>query len=221
MSIFHKDFRLFCFSFAFAIWTFLCVLSNMRRHLTTEEAARAVGMLEAGHSQRQVAGQFNVTQSVISRLQNRYNQTGTVQERQRSGRPRCTTAREDRYLCLIARRQKFQSAVRHNADFTQAAGRRVSIQTIRNRFHASNLRACRPTVRLILTRQQRIARQHWAMDHANGQLCHWTPVLFTDESRFCVDIHDGRRRVWREPGQRYFACCIAEHDRFGGASIMV
>ena len=115
MSIFHKDFRLFCFSFAFAIWTFLCVLSNMRRHLTTEEAARAVGMLEAGHSQRQVAGQFNVTQSVISRLQNRYNQTGTVQERQRSGRPRCTTAREDRYLCLIARRQKFQSAVRHNA----------------------------------------------------------------------------------------------------------
>ena len=24
----------------------------------------------------------------------------------------------------------------------------------------------------------------------------------------------------REPGERYFACCIAEHDRFGGASVM-
>ena len=127
MSIFHKDFRLFCFSFA--IWTFLCVLSNMRRHLTAEEAARAVGMLEAGHWQRQVAGQFNVTQSVISRLRNRYNQTGTVQERQRSGRPRCTTAREARYLGLIARRQKFQSAVRLNADFRQAAGRHKQSET--------------------------------------------------------------------------------------------
>lgn len=219
MPIFHKDFRLVCFSFA--IWTFLCVLSNMRRHLTAEEAARAVGMLEAGHSQRQVAGQFNVTQSVISRLRNRYNQTGTVQERQRSGRPRCTTTREDRYLGLIARRQRFQSAVRLNADFRQATGRRVSTQTIRNRFHASNLRACRPAVRPILTRQHRIARQHWATDHANWQLRHWTPVLFTDESRFCVDFHDGRRRVWREPGERYFACCIAEHDRFGGASVLV
>ena len=109
MSTFHKDFRLVCFSFA--IWTFLCVLSNMRRHLTAEEAARAVGMLEAGHSQRQVAGQFNVTQNVISKLRNRYNQTGTVQERQRSGRPRCTTAREDRYLGLIARRQSRSRAL--------------------------------------------------------------------------------------------------------------
>ena len=131
MSTFHKDFRLVCFSFA--IWTFLCVLSNMRRHLTTEEAARAVGMLEVGHLQRQVAGQFSVTQRTISRLRNRYNQTGTVQERQQFGRPRCTTARENRYLGLIARRQRFQSAVRLNADFRQATGRRVSTQTIRNR----------------------------------------------------------------------------------------
>ena len=165
MSTFHKDFRLVCF--LFAIWTFLCMLSNMKRHLTSEEAARAVGMLEAGHSQRQVAGQFNVSQSVISRLRNRYNQTGIVQERQRSGRPRCTTAPEDRYLGLIARRQRFQSAVRLNADFRQATGRRVSTQTIRNSFHASNLRACRPTVRPILTRQHKNAGQHWAMDHAN------------------------------------------------------
>ena len=139
-------------------------------------------MLEAGHSQRQVAGQFNVTQSVISRLRNRYNQTGTVQERQRSGRPRCTTAREDRYLGLIARRQRFQSAIRLNADFRQAIGRRVSTQTIRNRFHAPNLRACRPTVRPILTRQHRIARQYWAMDHANWQLRHWTPVFSSQMS---------------------------------------
>ena len=98
------------------------MLSNMRRHLTSEKAARAVG--------RQVAGQFNVTPSVISRLRNRYNQTGTVQERQRSGRPRCTTAREDRYLGLIARRQRFQSAVWLNADFREATGQRVSTQTI-------------------------------------------------------------------------------------------
>ena len=25
----------------------------------------------------------------------------------------------------------------------------------------------------------------------------------------------------RESGERYFACCMAEHDRFGGASVMV
>lgn len=107
----------------------------MRCHLTTVEAEHAVGMLEAGHLQRQVAGQFSVTQSVISRLRNHYNQTGTVQERQRSGRPRCTTAREDWYLGLIARRHRFQSTVRLNADFRQATGQRVSTQSETNSTH--------------------------------------------------------------------------------------
>ena len=49
----------------------------------------------------------------------------------------------------------------------------------------------------------------------------WTPVLFTDELRFSVDFHDGRSRVWRMQGDRYADCCVAEHDRFGGGSVMV
>jgi hypothetical protein len=39
----------------------------MRRQLTGNEAAQAVGMLQAGQVQRAVAGHFNVSQSVISR----------------------------------------------------------------------------------------------------------------------------------------------------------
>ena len=37
------------------------------RRLTTEELARALGMLECGSSQRRVASVFGVSQSVISR----------------------------------------------------------------------------------------------------------------------------------------------------------
>ena len=35
-------------------------------------------------------------------------------------------------------------------------------------------------------------------------------VMFSDESRYNVDHHDGRIRVWRRPG--------APHDRLGGGS---
>ena len=49
----------------------------------------------------------------------------------------------------------------------------------------------------------------------NWQLRHWTP-LFTDESRFCVDFHDGLM-----PGERYADCSVTEHDSFGGGSVMV
>ena len=198
----------------------LLTLKAMRRHLTALEAGQAVGMLQAGQVQRTVSRHFNVSQSVISRLWNRFRQTGNVSERPRSGRPRSTTARQDRYMSLMARRHRFQSAVQLNTDFHAASGVRITPQTLRQRLHAANLRAHRPAVRPIL-RRHRVARLNWAQNHINWQLRHWTPVLFTDESRFCVDFHDGRRRVWRMRGERYADCCVSEHDRFGGGSVMI
>jgi transposase len=130
----------------------------MRRHLTSNEAAQAVGMILAGQVQRAVAGHFNVSQSVISRLWNRFQHTGNVAERPRSGRPRKTTVRQDRYLSNMAKRQRFQSAVRLNSDFRTATGVRVSSQTVRNRLHTANMRAYRPAVRPLLTFRHRTAR---------------------------------------------------------------
>ena len=49
----------------------------------------------------------------------------------------------------------------------------------------------------------------------------WTPILFTDESRFCVDFTDRRARVWRMRNERFAEVCIAEYDRYGGGSVMV
>jgi transposase len=153
----------------------------MRRHLTGNEAAQAVGMFQAGQVQRAVAGQFNVSQSVISRLWNGFHHTGNIAERPRSGRPRKTTMRQDRYLSNMAKRQRFQIAVRLNSDFRTVTGVGVSSQLVRNRLHTANMRAYRPAVRPILTLRHRTALLQWTRDHVNWQLRHWTPVLFTDE----------------------------------------
>ena len=61
----------------------------------------------------------------------------------------------------------------------------------------------------------------WARDHVSWTQNDWAPVLFTDESRFCVDFTDRRARVWRMPNERFAPVCVAEHDRFGGGSVMV
>ena len=93
-----------------------------RRHLTGVEAAHAVGMVQSGVVQRTVAAHFNVSQSVISQLWNRVHQTGDVAARPRSGRPRSTIARQDRYLANMSKRERFQSAVKLNRDFETATG---------------------------------------------------------------------------------------------------
>ena len=36
-----------------------------------------------------------------------------------------------------------------------------------------------------------------------------------------VDFTDRRARVWRMLNERFAPVCVAEHDRFGGGSVMV
>ena len=186
-----------------------------------DERSRAVGMLETGKTQRDVAERFRVSQSVISRLWNRYLQAGNCQRKPKSGRPRCTTGREDRYLVNVAKRNRFQSAVKLTTEFRRVTGRQISSQTIRNRLHEGNLKARRPAVRPVLKWEHRRNCLQWATEHQNWDQRQWRSVLFSDESRFCVDFHDGRRLVWRAKGERYADCCISEHDRFGGGSVMI
>jgi transposase len=88
----------------------------------------AIGRLQAGESQNEVARTLNVNQSTISRLRNRFQQTGSTNERQRSGRPRITTPGQDRCIRVFHLRN------RTNAASTTAARipglLRISTQTV-------------------------------------------------------------------------------------------
>ena len=61
---------------------------------------RAVGMLELGASQADVARRFGVSRMTISRLWRRFQTTNSTADRPRSGRPRVTTPRQDRMIRL-------------------------------------------------------------------------------------------------------------------------
>ena len=124
---------------------------------------------------------------------------------------------QDRFLVVQARRHRFDNATTLRRDFQNATGVRISTQTIRNRLHDADLRSRRPVIRVPLTRYHVQMRLAWAWDHVTWTQNDWAPVLFTDESRFCVDFTDRRARVWRMPNERFAPVCVAEHDRFGGA----
>jgi transposase len=150
----------------------------MRRHLTVEEASRAIGFLQTGLSQRQVGAQFNVSHTVIGRLWTRYQQTNSVQRRLKSGRPKCTTAHQDRQTALLAKRNRMSSASTLNREFRAASGVRISTQTVRNRLHASGLHARKPAVRPPSTARHRNCRLQFTRHHANWGVRRIRPVLF-------------------------------------------
>ena len=115
--------------------------------LNNDERNQANGMLNAGMSATVVSRHFGCTRKTIERLRRRLRVTGNVADRLLSGRPRVTTAADDRYIVLQHQ---------HKRRFTAAAtGRQGGIhpQTIRNRLRQNVQPICayRPTFGQILT----------------------------------------------------------------------
>ncbi|GFW29736.1 transposable element Tcb1 transposase [Trichonephila clavipes] len=83
----------------------------------------------------------------------------------------------------------------------------VSARTIRRRLQQSGLSARRPLLGLPLTPNHRRLRRQWCGERSMW-VAEWNGVVFTDESRICLQHHDGRIRVWRHRGERMLNSCV-------------
>ena len=128
----------------------------------------------------------------------------------------------DRYIGLLARLNRLRNATSLCNDFQNATNVRISTQTISNRLHSSGLMARRPAIRIPFTSYYIQERLDWACQHVGWALNDWTPVLFMDESKFCIDFNDRRARVWKARyNERFTPVCVSEHDRYIKGSVMV
>ena len=84
-------------------------MAQVRARLTQVQRAIAIGQLQAGRRQCDVARAVGVSQQAISALSRKFQMTGNVDDLPRSGRPKVTTPREDRSLVNAARRNPFLS----------------------------------------------------------------------------------------------------------------
>ena len=69
-----------------------------------------IGKLEEGCSVTSVAEEFGIAHSVVSRAWRTFHSTGTAVRQLTGGRPRKTTARDDRFIVLQTKRDRYQSA---------------------------------------------------------------------------------------------------------------
>ena len=192
-----------------------------RTKLTTLDRGRALGWLQDGVSGREVSRRLGVSHSVIQRLQQRFQTTGSTDERPRTGWPRCTDGRDDRYLQLMALRNRTITRRTLVGNLRDATNVTISHMTVTRRLREVGLHSRRTVVRVPLTPRHRRARIAFCQNHRRWNRQQWGRVLFTDESRFTLSSCDARIRAWRRPGERFIDACVQEHDRYGGGSVMV
>uniref|UniRef100_A0A6P7FMB9 Uncharacterized protein LOC114331772 n=1 Tax=Diabrotica virgifera virgifera TaxID=50390 RepID=A0A6P7FMB9_DIAVI len=100
----------------------------------------AIGTIQAGARQVDVDKSFNVSQSVVPRLVNRFNETGNVAERLKSGRSRVTTPTQHRYITLSAQRTPLDTCRILNRRFFNVTRTAISVATIRRRLSEVNFK---------------------------------------------------------------------------------
>ena len=157
-----------------------------RRRLSTLDRGRALGWLQEGISGREVSRRLGVSHSVIQRLQERFQTTGSVQDRPRPGRPRVTTRRQDRLFLLSTLRERTTTARTLRSHLIQTSNVNISESTVRRRLREFGLSSRAPAVRVPLNQRHRQVRMAFCRRHQRWTRQQWGRVLFTDESRFTL-----------------------------------
>lgn len=188
---------------------------------TPTEAAQIVALLQEGLSQRAVARQLHISQSCVSKVYKRFRETGGFIPRPRSGRRRCTSERDDRFIVSTSLRNRHLTGVDVQQELRNVRGVAASEWTVRRRLKQANLTPKRPATGPKLTAGHRQARLQFARSHLDWEVEQWRRVLFSDECRMCLHGSDRRGRVYRRPGERFAQCCFAETVAYGGGSCMM
>ncbi|GFX54230.1 uncharacterized protein TNCV_2338641 [Trichonephila clavipes] len=134
---------------------------SVRRHLDAFTRGRIIGKLEEGRSVTNVAAEFGIAHSIVSRLWRQFQTTGTAIRGFSRGRPRGFTPTDDRYIVLQARRNRRQTAGEIARHTTQATGRLISRFTVARRLHGGGLFARRPVRCVPLTPAHRRRHSLW------------------------------------------------------------
>ena len=181
-------------------------------------------MLEAvsgGAVQRDVARQFHVNQSTVSRLVAKFKAGMDLSDRPRPGRPRKTTKRLDRIIRRKSTADPKKTAVDIAREMAEEHQVELSSKTVGRRLNDAGLEARSIAKKPWINLKNRKARLEFAKFHRHWSLEDWEKVLWTDESKFCLFGSDGTRYVRRPIGERNNPRYMSGTVKHGGGNVIV
>ena len=156
-------------------------------------------------STAEVADTFNVSQSQVQRIRKRYEETGDVFDKPRSGRPHKTTAQEDHLLTWKSKASPFSTAAELHETQNSLSNSVTKWPPRSNQ--------CPETSTEQIKKKAHSLPKGWTLEK-------WLKVDFSDESS--VELHQSRRKYCRRPtGARKDPRFTQKTVKFGGRKIMV
>lgn len=189
--------------------------------LTIEERAMIVCQSELGVKVNRIAAKFGIHRNTVSAIVRKKALTGTVDNIDRQGRPKVTSAEQDTKIRVKSLRNRRLTAPEIQAEFNEVTGSQLSTSTVQRRLREAGIFGRVASKKPLLTTRHVKARLAWAKLHTNWTQKDWENVLFTDESKF--EIFGGKRRLFvrRRKGEAALPQCTTSSVKHGGGSVNV
>ncbi|KAF7249746.1 RNA-binding protein 6 [Varanus komodoensis] len=123
-----------------------------------------VALHKDGLSYKKTAKTLKLSCSTVAKTIQRFNRTGSTQNRPRHGRPKKVSARAQHHIQRLALGNRRMSAASIAAEVEGVVGQPVSAQTIRRTLHQIGLQGCRPRRKPLLKMMHKKARKQFAED---------------------------------------------------------
>uniref|UniRef100_A0AAY5KDZ4 Transposase Tc1-like domain-containing protein n=1 Tax=Esox lucius TaxID=8010 RepID=A0AAY5KDZ4_ESOLU len=131
---------------------------------------------EEGKPQKVIAERAGCSQSAVSK-----HIHGKLTGREKCGRKRCTSNRDDRSLQRIVKQTRFKNLGELHKEWTEA-GVSASRATTHRRVQEMGYKCRNPSVKPLLNQRQRQKRLTWVKEKKNWTVAQWSEVLSSDES---------------------------------------
>lgn len=163
--------------------------------LSTIERAAIITLHQEGYTGREIAQELHCSENTVSMWINRWNDTHTLEDKERLGRPRCTTDDIDINIQEFAEEKVTVTP----KDIKRELELPVSSRTVRRRLDEVDLHGCVKQEEHAYTDDNMRRRIAFAEGYANWTEADWCRVMWSDETHFYLG-HHGREYVQRPAG---------------------
>ncbi len=164
---------------------------------------RIVALHKDGVGYKKIANTLKLSCSTVAKTIQRFNRTGSTQNRPRHCRPKKLSARAQYHIQRLCLGNRRMSAASIAAEIEGVGSQPFSAQSICRTLHQIGLHGCHPRRKPLLKMMHKKARKQFAEDKQTKDMDYWNHVLWSDETKINLFGSDGVKRVWRQPGEEY------------------
>ena len=186
--------------------------------LSSAQKNTILTMLDAGQSTCSISAATGIHPSTISRLC--FKECSELQKSTDGCLKKLSPSNIHHAIHLIST-QRAENAVQVTKVFTSIINKPLTPSTIHLHLKKAGMKAMVKTKCPLLSARHHKARLDFAHAHKDWTLDDWKWVVWSDETKInCLGL-DGRKWVWKMPGEGLSVRLVEGTVKFGGGSIMI